>query len=328
MQGQFLYYCRENNNIMVNLSRIIFKTTGMMSNKEVVKTSRKIGVLLAEETKNGSRFTTKRIGELLTDSIGKKRANKIVISDTYEDLERYMRALGVTDEVMMKDYYRGTASSVLTNPKDKSVLLSLRVKDYRPEEALNLASHELEHALSQSITPEVKFEYLYAKLRGKNYLENYIAKYGEVINQKNIELQDFLLSFSKLDRTISGSAVGATTAYPLNIQGLVSHLELSNKKALDEILNNKLKELLDQDNSTNEKILSSLSSILKEESRAYRVGGAVERHWKEINGIHDSNANNSEMMALLYDETLKQVKKEYNALFINRLKSFFRFNNK
>lgn len=300
-----------------------------MPNKEVVKTSQKIGVLLAEETKRGSSFTPKRIEELLTDSIGKKRANKIVISDTYEDLERYMRALGVTDEAMMRDYYMSSASSVLTNPKDKSVLLSLRVKDYRPEEVLNLASHELEHALSQSITPEVKFEYLYAKLRGKKYLENYIAKYGEVINKKNIELQDFLLTFSKLDRTISGSAIGATTDYPLNIQGLINHLELPNKKALDEILNSRLKELLfDQDNNTNAKILSSLSCILKEEARAYKVGGSVERHWKEINGIHDSNANNSEMMALLYDETLKQVKKEYNALFINRLKSFFRFNNK
>ncbi|MBD5401723.1 hypothetical protein HDR58_02820 [bacterium] len=63
--------------------------------------------------------------------------------------------------------------------------------------------------------------------------------------------------------------------------------------------------------------------MLKDESRAYKVGGAVQRSWEELKGLATKNANKSEMFAMLYDETLKVVKKEIKNLHKQRIKSFF-----
>ncbi len=307
---------------MVNFSRLIFKTTGLMSSKEVVRTSKGIGKRLADEVKAGNEITTSRISELLSESIGKKNADKIVISDKYEDLASYLDVVGIKSDTIKKYIYTTSASTVLTNPKTKSVLLSLRLKNKKVDEALNLVSHEMEHALNQSVTPKIKLEYLYAKLRGKKYLDNFIAKYGKLLNEKNMDLQSSLLYMSKLYGS-SGGAFGATINQPPTVQGLLKHMSMQSEKALGNRLNREVKSLLVNDYKTDKKILKMCKVVLKDESRAYKSGGAVERYWSEINGINNQNANNSEMMALLYDETLAQVKKESKNLRHNRIKSFF-----
>lgn len=149
---------------MVNISNVIFRVTGVMPSKRVVKTCKNIGFTLANEAKDGKAITNERVGELLSDSIGKKKARKIIISDKFEDLERYMKSIGINDECLIKAVYSGTASTVLSNPKDKSVLLSLRLQGYNLKESLNLITHELEHALNQSLSFKVKFQLLCARL--------------------------------------------------------------------------------------------------------------------------------------------------------------------
>ena len=69
--------------------------------------------------------------------------------------------------------------------------------------------------------------------------------------------------------------------------------------------------------------MKGLRGILKDESRAYKVGGAVQRSWDEAKGLATDKANKSEMFAMLYDETLKVVKKEIKNLRKQRIKSLF-----
>ncbi len=307
---------------MVNISKIIFKTTGLMPCKEVVKTSKIVGKRLADKVKAGKEITPSCISEFLTDAIGRKKAKNIVISDKYEDLVTYMNAVGIKDETVIRQIYEGSASTVLLNPKTKSVLLSLRLNDRNVNESLNLVAHELEHVLNQSLTPRIKLEYLFAKLRGKKYLDKYIAKYGQLLNEKNMDLQSSLLYISKLYGP-SGGAFGVTINQPPTIQGLLKHMSIQSQKALGNRLNREVRSLLVNDYKTDKKILNMCKVLLKEESRAYKSGGAVERYWSEINGLNSTNANSSEMMSLLYDETLAQVEKESKKLKRNRIKRFF-----
>lgn len=312
---------------MVNFSRLMFKTTGLMPSKEVVRTSKSIGKKLADEVKSGKEITTSRIEELLVESIGRKKANKIVISDKYEDLVSYMKAVGVKDESLIKQIYEGSASTVLSNPKNKSVLLSLRLKGRGVNESLNLIAHELEHVLNQSLSLRIKLEYLYTKLRGKKFLDNFIAKYGQLLNEKNMDLQGSLLYMSKLSG-INGGAFGSTINQPPTINGLLKHLSMQSERALGNRLKREVNSLLVNDYKTDKRILNMCKVLLKDESRAYKSGGAVERYWSEINGINNTNANNSEMMSLLYDEALTQVNKEYKKLRLNRIKRFFGISSK
>lgn len=312
---------------MVNISNVIFRVTGVMPSKRVVKTCKNIGFTLANEAKDGKAITNERVGELLSDSIGKKKAMKIIISDKFEDLERYMKSIGINDECLIKAVYSGTASTVLSNPKDKSVLLSLRLQGYNLKESLNLITHELEHALNQSLSFKVKFQLLCARLFGKKYLEKIINKYGQLLNEKNMDLQSSLLYMSKLYGD-KGCAIGTSTTQPLSVQGLVKHLGFFNESALAQNLRTQITSLLVNNFKTDNKILAMCKFMLRDESRAYKSGGAVERYWNKINGVNDANANGSEMIALLYDEALKQVKKENKDLRIRRLKAFFGFKSK
>lgn len=47
--------------------------------------------------------------------------------------------------------------------------------------------------------------------------------------------------------------------------------------------------------------------------------------WSEANGTVNSNATKSEMLAMLYDETLPSIKKELKKQRIQRLKNIFKF---
>lgn len=308
--------------VMVSIPRLMFKTTGIMSNKEVVRTSKSIGKRIAEEVKSGNEITTSRIKELLTESIGRKNVNKIVISDKYEDFFTYMNSIGVKEESLIKQHFDGSASAVVLNPKTKSVLLSLRLKGRDVNESLNIIGHELEHVLNQLLTPRVKLESLWARLRGKNYMDKSLAKYGQLLNEKNMFLQNSL--FYMLEKTKGSNFVFGAVVPKINqpptIQGLLKHLSYQDKKDLGNKLNRIVKALLVNDYKTDKKILSMCKVLLKEESRAYKSGGAVERYWSELNGINSRNANNSEMKSLLYDEALKQVNKEAKKLRLSPLK--------
>lgn len=63
---------------MVNISNVIFRVTGVMPSKRVVKTCKNIGFTLANEAKDGKAITNERVGELLSDSIGKKELGKLL----------------------------------------------------------------------------------------------------------------------------------------------------------------------------------------------------------------------------------------------------------
>lgn len=48
---------------MVNIARLLFKTTGIMTNKEIVRTSKKIGKTLADSYKYGDSVEVKKFNK-------------------------------------------------------------------------------------------------------------------------------------------------------------------------------------------------------------------------------------------------------------------------
>lgn len=302
---------------MVNLSRLFYKATGLMPRKEIVRTSQNIGKQLAKECEQGDTTSVKRVSELLTEVIGKKKAKKIVITDDFETFKQYTASLGL-DEKTAKLYFEGSKSAVLSNSNDKSVLLSLRINRMSRREAINTIAHELEHTLFKTLSPRAKLEQYYIKLRGKKWMNNYVQKYGQLINEKAFWLQQKLLMNSKLGT----DALSGKTQFPLSKQGLLSQMDIQSERELNNILKSAITQSDEMPPKTKLKVLKSFRAILKDESRAYKAGGAAERFYDSLIGASSTNANKSEMMALLYDETRKAVNREIKQVRKNRIKSF------
>lgn len=304
------------------ISRLFYKSTNLMPKKEIIRTCKSIGTELGQECKLGDNIDLNKFKQLLTKAIGEKNAKKIVIADDFDTFCKYTKSLGLDDN-LSEMYFMGSKSAVLMNPKDKTILLSLRTADANTAEALNIASHELEHVLFRAISPRALLDKLIVKVRGQNYLNKFVEKYGQLLNEKNIELQQNLLYSSQMENF---NAIGGYTNHLLNREGLLKQTGFNSYNTLREYLDSVIKNLLDKkDNKTNIKILKALRVVLKDESRAYKTGGAVERMWSEANGTVNSNATKSEMLAMLYDETLPSIKKELKKQRIQRLKNIFKF---
>ena len=91
------------------------------------------------------------------------------------------------------------------------------------------------------------------------------------------------------------------------------------KEFLDKLIQNNIENPVVP--KLNLKILKSVRNTLKDESRAYKVGGASERYFDALHGSVNQNPTKSEMMAYLYDNTISVLNKRIRHAKIDRLKS-------
>lgn len=321
---------------MVNISKLVFKATGIMPKKQIIRTCENIGNRLSDEllAGGGGAIKASRVKELLTNAIGAKKASKVIITDDLATFKEFAaKELNLTDD-LAEYFFRNSKSAVIPGPKTNRSLLSLRTNDMKPEEAVNLSSHELEHVLNQRLGFRAFRERIYIKVRGKKYLENYTKKYANVMNEKNMDLQANLVMKSKLGY----SASCGFTSYEAGIEGLLKQTGMKSKQELHQMLENLIRKeiILPDCDKRNLKVLKALKAILKDESRAYKVGGKVERNYTNADTLKrltengsatdfkpTSNTTKAEMLAQLYDEAIVILKKEVRHQRINKVKSFF-----
>lgn len=305
--------------------RLFYKATGLMPRKEILKTCRNIGEQMARELQPGDNIDIKRFKTLLENSIGKKKSKNIVIADDFDTFKKYAKNVGL-DDFSTEMFFQNSKSAVLTNPNDNTILLSLRTAGETTANALNLACHELEHVLFKRLSPRAAMERLYLKIRGKKFLQNYIQKYGNILNESSLNLQRKLLLISNME---NGNATGGFSKVPPNKQGLLSQLKLQDNELLQKTLDTIIEEITTgKDKKLSLKLLKAAKIILKDESRAYKTGGAVERYYADITGHSNPNATKSEMLAMLYDETILRIKSELKKQQIERFKNIFKIKSK
>lgn len=76
---------------MVSLGRLVFKATGVMSNRGLMKNSRKIGATIAERMQQSpGKLETQEVEQIISDTIGKKAARKIKIFGSKDAARAYM----------------------------------------------------------------------------------------------------------------------------------------------------------------------------------------------------------------------------------------------
>lgn len=319
---------------MIIISKLIYKATGIMSKKQIMKTCGNIGKEVSENLRAGNNVDSAKIHEILAHSIGPKNAKKIIITDDLASFKEFAkREIGLTDEVA-ENFFNNSKSAVIPGPKSNTLMLSLRTDRMLPDEIVNTTSHELEHVLYKKVGLKALLGKSYLKLRGKKFLENYANKYGELFNTKNMHMQGNLIYKSKLGL----SAIKGFTPYEAGIDGLLKQTGLKSKEELQEMLQKIISEkiLLPDCDKRNLKVLQAVKETLKDESRAYKVGGSAERQHANAVAMEEVSSNGSphkdfkpatkltksEMLAQLYDEAIVVLKGEIKKQKINKVKSF------
>ena len=221
------------------------------------------------------------------------------------------------DKQTAEMFFDNSVSAVLALPKQKKTLLSLRLSNMSPEVAVNTSTHELEHVLFNRHSIRAKFERLYTKLRGQKWLAKYIEKYAQKINIANMNLQRDLI--------INGNMAPTAIGGHIETANLLEHMHVKTKDELTSVLTNIINhQKKPHDLKLNLKILKALRLVLKDESRAYKVGGRAERCYEAANAMIPEKGNTkSEVFAELYDLTIEQLKKDIKKARKARYKEIF-----
>lgn len=304
---------------MINIGEIIYKATGIMSKRQIMKTCSNIGDELSENLIKDKNINAGKIQEILTKNIGSKNVKQIKVADDIDSFKKFIKQeIGLTDE--FAEYaFQNSKSAVIPSAKNNTSLLSLRIDSMAPDEIVNITTHEIEHVLSQSFGFRQKFAKLCMKIRGKKFAEKSLQKYGQLFNEKNMELQTNLLAKSGL-----GNVTQGLTAFKAGQEGLCKQIGLKTKEELDKTITDIIHKnaLLPDGDKRNLKILKAIKIILKDEARAYKAGGLAEKNFlKKTGAVQSENITKSEMYSQFYDETIEMLKKEIHKQTFDRFKT-------
>ena len=266
---------------MITLGKMIYKLTGYMTKKELVRNAHAVGKQACTRMQEtGRNLSSTEISEILSGVIGKKGAAKIEISDDKAGLiKAYMENLGVP-KTHAEYIANSSLSAVIPKGKSNKTHLNLRIGDMPIYQSVNTISHETEHALHRTFSFDMLFtKFLEKSSWGRKYLQKIMAK-SEVINDKSMKLQTNLITLTDWDNAVGGIALEKART-----DALLEITKCPNKQILREQIKKILyeKKVLEIGNDKqNNLVLKTVIAGLKDESRAYNAGASVENYIDKV----------------------------------------------
>ena len=143
---------------MVSIGRLIFKATGVMSNRGLVKNSSKIGTAIAEKMwQSGGKIESADVHKIISDTIGKKASSKIKFLNSRESAQDFMLKQGLKQKDINQAF---DACAALTAPekyrRHARIYINEPYLNSLAEEnpilpaivGTNALAHEIQHAIS------------------------------------------------------------------------------------------------------------------------------------------------------------------------------------
>jgi hypothetical protein len=235
------------------------------------------------------------------------------VSDPKEG-EAILRSFKALKEDTISLYLREGAAFVVKDPKGE-VLFYIPIENFIGDKAVNVATHEFEHALNRKMTLRQKMQTVRYKIFGEERVKKEVTADFDDNNKKSILIQKWLCC-----RLIKGLSTQS-----VDTKGLWKHLGLESKDEMNSNLVETIRKVLDpQSEPKNIRFLKAIRRTFKDEARAYRVGGKAAR---EYLGLQESGTA-SEVASELYGATADAMTQEIRAQRIKRLRRLFGINVK
>lgn len=303
---------------MIGIGRLIYRATGIMSKKGIMKNCEKIGRTLADEIKaGGGKVEPKRVHELLTETLGKKKAAKITITADLDTFKAFAKENMKLSEEIAEMHFNHSKSAVLPGRNGKA-LLSLRTNKMSNTEAVNTTSHELEHVFYNTVSTDSAIRRAFMKCIPKKHLENLQKQHNSHINEIMLNFQGKLIRKSNIGST--SSILNNFSEHKAGIEGLLKQTGFETREQLQDAIRTMIREdvILPYNNKLNYGILKAIRRAIQDEARAYKVGGRALRNFSQ-----NENISNSEMIGQLYDEAAIVLKGEIKNQKKNRWRKLF-----
>ena len=293
---------------MVSIGRLVFKATGVMSNKGVVKNTNKIGNAIVEKMRlSGGNIENAEVQKIISDTIGKKAARKIKIIESLDEVKHFLLKQGRKTEDVKEALDKAGAFTSGENYKRQSIIFvnddSFKLLSGENPELLsfmrvNSLVHEIQHALSGT------FGYLsLPKLKGKfAFGRKMIDKDIEKMLKSELQSKYVKLQMECLEKMGKGESFGNNDIIKL----------LYSKGILTP---NKDKE--------NAYILKSLKNVFADEVRSYTVGFEAACKYSGLDAYPDFVKNIISVFKNLSEATGQELKH----IRRNQIKRFFGINH-
>ena len=208
------------------------------------------------------------------------------------------------------------AEGLVAQGKNGKIILLLKLEGEEPEIATHIAAHEFEHLLykTEGFMGKLIKKYL-AEESPKEEKENVLIS-AESENKKFFKMQSEMTSL-----LVGADGIGTPfqyVEYSPTIEGVIEvSPELSSKEDLDMRLRSCVqKELLNScDEDTIFAELQAFQIVLRDEARAYEVGGKSQRYYDSLAGKGRGKSTRAEMVAVIYNQ-MADIIQEYKTQII------------
>ncbi len=277
---------------MVSFGRFVFKATGIMSNKGLSKNSKKIGEAIASQMKkNGGEISIENVHQIISDTVGKKAADKITISNSKEAARDFFLKQDIASENDLNHVFEAAIGFLIPAKYKRQGFVFVNKDKALGGVAANALTHEIQHALS--LTSGRRGLYL---LKGKfslgrRFIDKEISKMKDFgVQDKYVKMQEYCVALLNS----GGQVNNAIVRDMLYSKGILKKGET--KKNLF--------------------ILKQLKKAYKDEVRSWTVG--LEAHEK----FEGSKVINSDLYLNIFKSLMNGVSQEAKQLKIDRFKKF------
>lgn len=279
---------------MFSVGRLIFRTTGVMSNRGLAKNSRKIGEAIADVAKkSGGNIEEVQLEKILSDTIGKKSAKKIQFVDK-DTFIAQARKNGVASEKELENSLDFMDAAAVADKYGGKGYVYIKKGAEDLNEKPGIVAHELQHALSFSFGKSSIPERFLGKFSlGRKYIDKTSLKMNSMgVQGKYLELYEDAFNNLRLGKNFD--------------EGEIKNLLYS--KGILKIGEDK----------KNARILKLLRKMYKDEVRSYTVQAQTNKAFGQ-----DSYANVYEKFTENFKSLIKDIRQEEKHVRANRVRKFF-----
>ena len=319
---------------MYKIGELLFRTTGLLTKRGVMRKSTEIGEAISGTIAKNGKIAQNDITEIIGNTLGRK-SSKINITFDKESFVTGIQENLRLPQDMGEMLYNNVKAASIPRAYGEKVIVNLPLEKIdNTIEFANIVPHEFEHALFQAFTPLRKIDPIVMRLtdRFKKYQKiPFVRKYfewAESMEQKANPLSAKLQGGLICEVGHNFNSFTQISEHTKSIEGLLSQCKC---KTIEE-LHEKIRELLYKreilnvgDFKSNYIFSRAFKHVLKDESRAYTVGGSSQKMLLKSLGKTSENATYSELNSMLFDEAIKILKQESKSNLKNRLRQIFGF---